>query len=184
MRVGKSLAVTNHAIERLDERMGIRGYKDIQRAVKKAWYDSKPICEEFWRSRMNLKNNGCTTYHYRKYNKCIFCFQKKYYDIVLLTVFPEDSELLKKDYEANPKKFKRRYVGGSVLQKMHPAQGADVWGKDYFRTRFDLRRKTDKREICDPASLRETPRRKPISRPWRFGQEVARMGGVEQIVPS
>jgi len=31
MRVGKSLAVTNYAIQRLEERMGIKGYKDIQR---------------------------------------------------------------------------------------------------------------------------------------------------------
>lgn len=182
MRVGKSLAVTNHAISRMDERMGIRGFKDIQRAVKKAWYDTKPICQEFWNSRMNLKNNGCTTYHYKKYNKCIFCFQRKYYDIVLLTVFPEDSEFLKQAYEANPRKIKKGNEFGSVLQKMHPAQGADVWGKDYFRTRFDLRRQTDKREIRDPASLRETSRRKQISRPWRFRQEISRMGGIESDV--
>jgi len=183
MRVGKYLAVTNHAIERLEERMKISGYRNIQTAVRKAWFSKKAICEEFWKSNLNLKNSGCTTYHYRKYNQCIFCFQKKYYDVVLLTVFPEDSDHIKK-YEANPKKTFRRNQGRTVLPKMHSAQGADVWGKDYFRTRFDLRRKTDKREICDPASLRETPRRKPISRPWRFGQEVARMGGVEQIIPS
>jgi hypothetical protein len=182
MRVGKSLAVTNHAIERLDERMGIKGYKDIQRAVKKAWYDSKPICEEFWRSRMNLKKSGITTYHYRKYNKCIFCFQKKYYDIVLLTVFPEDSELLKKDYEANPKKFKRRYVGGSVLQKMHPAQGADVWGKDYFRTRYNLRREASERKMGDHPSVRKTPRSVPISRQRRNRQEIPRVGSIDETL--
>jgi len=168
MRVGKSLAVTNYAIQRLEERMGIKGYKDIQRAVKKAWYDSKPICQEFYASRMNLKNSGCTTYHYKKYNQCIFCFQKKYYDIVLLTVFQENGDYLKNEYATNPKKIKRRFVNGSILQKVHPESNDGVWGKDYFRTRFDLRRETDKREIRDPASVREAPRRKQISRPWRF----------------
>lgn len=181
MRVGKSLAVTNHAIQRMDERMGIRGYKDIQRAVKKAWYDSKPICQEFYLSRMNLKNNGCTTYHYKKYNNCIFCFQRKYYDIVLLTVFPEDIEHIK-SHEANPRKIKKRVECGSVLQKMHPESNDGVWGKDYFRTRFDLRRKTNEREIRDPAGVRETPRSKPVSRPWRFRQEISRMGSLESDV--
>lgn len=182
MRVGDYLAVTNHAIERLEERMQISGYKNIQKSVRKAWFSKKAICEEFWKSRLNLKNNGCTTYHYRKYDNHIFCFQKKYYDVVLLTVFPEDGEFIKQEYASNTKKIKRRNGRGSILPKVHSEQGEYMWGKDYFRTRFDLRRETDKREIRDPSSLRETPRRKQISRPWRFGQEIARMGGIEQDV--
>jgi len=99
MRVGKKLAVTNHAIERLEKRMKITG-KEIFVVVRKAWFSRQPICEEFWKSKYNLKNIGCTTYHYRKYKGHIFCFQKKYVDVVLMTVFPEEPE----HYEANTKK--------------------------------------------------------------------------------
>ncbi|NCU32533.1 MAG: hypothetical protein EOM23_06295 [Candidatus Moranbacteria bacterium] len=180
MRVGKYLAVTNHAIERLEQRMNITGYKEISKAVKKAWYNTQPICEEFWKSSINLKNNGCTTYFYKKYKQCIFCFQKKYSDVVLLTVFPEDGEYLKN--EANTKKTFRRNDRKSILPKVHSGENAPMWGKDYFRTRFDLRRKADKRKIRDRASLRETSRSKHISRPWRHGQEISRMGGIDKAV--
>lgn len=177
MRVGKELAVTNHAIDRLEERMKITG-KEIFVVVRKAWCSRQPICEEFWNSKCNLKNTGCTTYHYRKYKGHIFCFQKKYVDVVLLTVFPEEPE----HYEANPKKTFTRNTSGSVLQKMHPERGKDVWGKDYFRTRHNIRRKASEREMGNPPSLRETSRRKQLSRPWRFRQEIPRMDGLEEII--
>lgn len=180
MRVGEYLAVTNHAIERLEERMKISGYKNIQKAVRKAWFSKKEICIEFWKSRLNLKNNGCTTYHYRKYNNCIFCFQKKYYDVVLLTVFPEDGEFIKQEYASNTKKTFGRNQSRSVLPKMHSAQGTDVWGKDYFRTRHDLRRKADKREMGDFASMRKTPRRQQVSGSWRSGQAISRIRSGKQ----
>lgn len=128
MYVGKELAVTNHAIERLNERMDIHGYKNIESTVKTAWKSRQKICEEFWNSRCNLKNNGCTTYHYRKYLGHIFCFQKKYIDVVLLTVFPEQPE----HYETNTKKTFKRYPRGSVLQKMRTTPREELWGKDYF----------------------------------------------------
>lgn len=175
MRVGKYLAVTNHAIQRLEERMEISGYKDIQKAVKKAWFSKKEICQEFWKSRLNLKKIGCTTYHYRKYDNHIFCFQKKFYDVVLLTVFPEDSEFIKEEYAKNTTKTPSRNAGGSILQNVRTPQRESVQWKDHFRTRFDLRRKADKREMGDPASVRETPRSKQVSRPWRSGQALSRI---------
>lgn len=178
MRVGKYLAVTNHAIERLDERMGVSGYKNIQKVVKKAWFSKKEICEDFWKSGLNLKNNGCTTYHYRKYNNCIFCFQKKYVDVVLLTVFPEDSDRIK-EYEANPKKTAERNPYRSVLRKVYTPRDKEVQWKDHCRTRFDLRRKADKREMGDPASMRKTPRSQQVSRRWRSGQALSRIRGGE-----
>ena len=178
MRVGKYLAVTNHAIERLEQRMNITGYKNISKAVKKAWYNTQPICEEFWKSMMNLKNNGCTTYHYKKYSQCIFCFQKKYSDVVLLTVFPEDGEYLKN--EANTKKTFRRNNKRSLLPALHPREEGWMLGKDYFRTRYNLRRKASERKMGDTPSVRKTPRSVPISRPWRHGQEISRMGGTDE----
>lgn len=174
MRVGEYLAVTNHAIDRLEERMKITG-KEIFVVVRKAWFSRQPICEEFFKSKYNLKNIGCTTYHYRKYKGHIFCFQKKYVDVVLMTVFPEEPE----HYEANTKKTFTRNTSGSVLPKMHQAQGKDVWGKDYFRTRHDLRRKADKREMGDTASVRKAPRRQQVSRRWRPGQALSRIRGSE-----
>jgi len=177
MRVGKELAVTNHAIERLEERMKITG-KEIFVVVKKAWHSRQPICEEFWKSKCNLKNSGCTTYHYRKYKGHLFCFQKKYVDVVLLTVFPEEPE----HYETNPKKTFSGYQSRSVLPKVHSERGKDVWGKDYFRTRHNIRRKASEREMGDPPSMREASRRKQLSRPWRFRQEIPRMDGIEEII--
>lgn len=144
MRVGKYLAVTNHAINRLEQRMNITGYPNIAKAVKKAWYNTQPICEEFWRSRINFQNNGCTTYHYKKYNNCIFCFQKKYSDVVLITVFSEDKELLKQEYEDNSKKIIKRNYRESFLQEMYPPKNRKMRRKNNPRACNNLRRKSGK----------------------------------------
>lgn len=177
MRVGKNLAVTNHAIERLSQRMNITG-KDISGVVQKAWFSRQPICEEFWQSNCNLENSGCTTYHYRKYNKHLFCFQKKYIDVVLLTVFPENPE----HYETNPKKIIKRDLSRSLLQHMCQDKNKSVRRKDNSRTRDHIRREASEREMGDTPSLRETSRRKQLSRPWRFRQEISRMDSLDETL--
>lgn len=177
MRVGKDLAVTNHAICRLEQRMKITG-KEIFVVVKKAWLSRQPICEEFWNSKYNLKNIGCTTYHYRKHNGHIFCFQKKYVDVVLLTVFPEEPE----HYEANTTKIETRNYKRPILQDMYQGKNTQLRRKDNVGTRHNLRRKTNKREMGDPPSLREASRRKQLSRPWRYRQEIPRMDGLDETV--
>ena len=153
MRVGKNIAVTNHAVERLSERMKIKS-RDVARVVRKAWWSRQPICEEFWKSKFNLKNNGCTTYHYRKHRGCIFCFQKKIIDVVLLTIFLEKPEL----YEADSKETFKRNSERSILSNVNSAQGEEVWGKDYFRTRYNLRRKTSERKVVYSSSMRKASR--------------------------
>lgn len=182
MRVGKDLAVTNHAIERLEERMKISGYKNIQIAVKKAWFSKREICQEFWKSRLNLKKAGCTTYHYRKYDNHIFCFQKKFSDVVLLTVFPENSEFIKEEYAKNPTKTIKRDSGGSILQNVHSPRYKEVQWKDYFRTRHNIRRKAGKRKMGNTSSMRKTSRSKQLSRPWRAGQEISRIRRSGEII--
>ena len=97
---------------------------------------------------------------------------------MLLTVFPEDSEHLK-EYEAYTKKTPKRYTGRSILPKMHTPRNEEMQWKDHFRTRFDLRRKADKREMGDPASMRKAPRRQQVSRRWRPGQALSRIRGSE-----
>lgn len=177
MRVGTNLAVTNHAIERLAERMRITG-KDIAGVVRKAWYSRQPICEEFWKSDCNLKNQGCTTYHYRKYREHLFCFQKKYIDIVLLTVFPEEPE----HYETHTPKIETRNFKRPILQNMHQGKNTQLRRKNNVGTRNNIRRKTSEREMGDPPSLREASRRKQLSRPWRYRQEIPRMDGLDEAV--
>jgi hypothetical protein len=177
MRVGKNLAVTNHAIVRLAERMRVTG-KDIEVVVNKAWFSKQPICEEFWKSKFNLKNIGCTTYHYRKFNRHLFCFQKKYFDFVLLTVFPESSEF----YETYPKKIIKRDPCGSILQDMYQSKNKPMRRTDNSRTRNNICREASEREMGNPPSLRETSRRKQLSRPWRFRQEISRMDGIEEAL--
>ena len=180
MRVGKELAVTNHAIERLEERMKITG-KEIFVVVKKAWHSRQPICEEFLKSEYNMKNEGCTTYHYRKWGGHLFCFQQKFFDVVLLTVFTEDKHYYK-NHEAYPKKTIRRYASGSILQEMYQGTYEKVRRSNNSRTRNNLRRKTSEREMGDPPSLREASRRKQLSRPWRYRQEISRMDSLDETI--
>lgn len=96
MRVGKDLAVTQHARERLYQRMGI-GESEIPAVVRGAWKSKQAVPDEFLRSKFNLRNYGFKTYYYRKYRNKIFVFQKKYIDSVLITVYILDREYLERN---------------------------------------------------------------------------------------
>jgi len=96
MRVGKDLAVTQHARERLYQRMGV-DESEISVVVRGAWKSRQIVPDEFLRSKFNLRNYGFTTYHYRKYRNKIFVFQKKYIDSVLITVYLLDREYLERN---------------------------------------------------------------------------------------
>lgn len=87
MKIESYLAVTNHAIDRMKERMGIVGFREIKKNVIAAWKSRQEISEEFLNSYLNFKKEGLETFYYRKHKGFIFCFQKKYVDVVLITVF-------------------------------------------------------------------------------------------------
>lgn len=180
MRVGKNLAVTNHAIQRLDERMGIKE-SGVAKVVRKAWHSDKLVCEEFWKSRSNLKNVGCTTYHYRKYDGHIFCFQKKFIDVVLLTVFKEDISKYQEN-ETNTKKNVGRNARGSILQDMYQGKNSQLRRKNNPRACNHIRRKAGERDLGDCSSLCETPRSRPISRQRRNRQEIPRMDSIDETL--
>lgn len=96
MRVGKDLAVTQHAIERIYQRIGLTG-SEVAAVVRGAWRSKQIIPDEFLRSKFNLRNYGFTTYQYRKYQNKIFVFQKKYIDSVLITVYLLDRDYLERN---------------------------------------------------------------------------------------
>jgi hypothetical protein len=85
MRLGKKLAITNHAIERMIERMGIKE-KQIRKIVFQALRSKEEVDQDFMNSSKNLTKNGYNTYFYKKHKGLIFVFQKKYFDVVLITV--------------------------------------------------------------------------------------------------
>lgn len=180
MRVGNNLAVTHHARERLEQRMQVAG-KEIASVVQKAWRSRQAICEEFLNSEMNMKNEGCTTYHYRKWGGHLFCFQQKFFDVVLLTVFPENKDYYK-NHEANTRKIKARYEQRSVLREMYSPTYRQLRRKHNMGTRNNLCRETSEREMGDSSSVRKASRRKQISRPWRFRQEISRMDGIDEAL--
>ena len=142
MRIGKNIAITHHAIDRMEQRMGIK-MKDIMITVKNAFYSHEVICSEFNQSKYNLKNATFSTYHYRKHKGFIFCFQKKYVDFVLLTVFKEDKYYFLKN-EINTQEAIRRNACECFLPEMYQGKNGRMRRKNNPRARHNLRRQTSK----------------------------------------
>lgn len=151
MRVWKDIAATRHALERIQQRMVI-GKQSPESVIKSAWLSKEKLSEAFLRSKYNLNNYGFASYYYRKYKGYLFCFQKKYIDIVLITVFYEDSEELKK-HEAHYKNTTRKHARRSFLQDLYSEKNGTMRRKNNPRARHNLRRETGRREMGNNPSV-------------------------------
>lgn len=79
------IAVTNHARQRVRERLGIKNKWKALRLAKRA-INQGVIPEE---KHLKLIKMGFQTYVYKEFDENIFVFQKNPRDIVLITVYPK-----------------------------------------------------------------------------------------------
>lgn len=137
MYVGKNIAVSDHAIERMKERMKIQDNK-IRSVVREAWYKNINPSKEFLDSGCNRHKYGYNSTYYRKHMGFIFVFQKNYIDIVLITVFADEK------YEKNTKKTFGKYSYRSILQELYTPKNEKMRRKNNPRTCYNIRRKAGK----------------------------------------
>lgn len=79
--------ITNHARERIKERVG---ECNVNRLVRDAWYDGKTLSEkqQLYQFVKNLSTTNPISSEYRKYKKQLFVFYREGRTVTLLTVHP------------------------------------------------------------------------------------------------